>query len=104
MLYQYYNSIMTVNSSYLINPDGRVAIIYSLHYFFIILYYGMLFLLQKMYLIPASEFDYPMLRGARLIGCRTIWSADNPVEVLNKHLSSWLDVIYQSSYLCAQQG
>ena len=46
MLYQYYDCIMTVNAYYLINPDGRVAIIYSLHYFFI-LYYDMMFYCRK---------------------------------------------------------
>ena len=65
MLYQYCHCIMTVNSSYLKNPDGGVAIIYSAHYFFIILYYDMMFYLQKTYPLPASEFDYPMLWGAR---------------------------------------
>ena len=57
---------MTVNSSHLINPNGRVAIIYSVHLF---LYYSVLrhdVLLQKTYPLPASECDYPPLRGARL--------------------------------------
>ena len=26
---------------------------------------------------------------------RNIWLTDNPVEVLNKHFSCWLDVMYQ---------
>ena len=47
MLYLYYDCIMTVNSSYLINPDGRVAVIYSVHYFFIILYDDMMFYCRK---------------------------------------------------------
>ena len=47
MLYQYYDSIMTVNSSYLINPDERVAIIYSVYYLFVILYYDMMFHCRK---------------------------------------------------------
>ena len=65
MLFPYCDFIMPVNSSHLINPDGRYAIIYSVHLF---LYYSVWrhdVLLQKTSPLPAAEFDYPALRGAR---------------------------------------
>ena len=65
MIYPYCDFIMTLKSSHLINRDGRLAIIYSVHLF---LYYSVLrydVLLQKTYPLPASVCDYAPLRGAR---------------------------------------
>ena len=67
MLYNYCDIIMTENSSHLINPDGRLAVMYSVPLFpdYSVLRHDVL--LQKTYPLPTSECDYPTLRRALVL-------------------------------------
>ena len=93
MLFPYCDFIMTVNSSHLINPDGWDAIIYSVHLF---LYYSVRrhdVLLQKTSPLPASEFDYPALRGAWLTCGAGQWPHVHLTRYCNWHLKSYFTIV-----------
>ena len=88
MLFPYCNFIMTVNSSYWINP-----IIYSVYLF---LYYSVWrddVLMQKTYPLPASKFDYPALRVARLTWGAGQWPYLHLTRDCNWHLKSYFTIV-----------
>ena len=78
---------MTVNSSNLINPDGRVAIITSLHYFFI-LYYDMMFYCRK-----RTHFLPPSLTILRLGELDILGVQDSKIGVYETIINKFSDLI-----------